>query len=243
MIIRQSGNQAIRGAVLVLLSGITLAGCKKKDAEAAAKAADSTQAPGSTVTLPVVGQEVRQGDLILSVVTTGQIRSEAMSVLKSETQGTIAAVLVRPGDHVSKGQALLRVDPRPLDLAVREAEANLEKARLQLLDNTVPDSIVTGKALTGERLKNAEIRAGLEGAKVAVEKAKLEREKATVTAPFDGVMDEVKVSPGERLANGQEIGRVVDLVHLRIEAAVLEHDLPLIRVGGQAVVPAAAAPD
>lgn len=243
MIIRQSGNQAIRGAVLVLLSGITLAGCKKKDAEAAAKAADSTQTPGSTVTLPVVGQEVRQGDLILSVVTTGQIRSEAMSVLKSETQGTIAAVLVRPGDHVSKGQALLRVDPRPLDLAVREAEANLEKARLQLLDNTVPDSIVTGKALTGERLKNAEIRAGLEGAKVAVEKAKLEREKATVTAPFDGVMDEVKVSPGERLANGQEIGRVVDLVHLRIEAAVLEHDLPLIRVGGQAVVTAAAAPD
>jgi RND family efflux transporter MFP subunit len=243
VIIRQSGNQAIRGAVLVLLSGITLAGCKKKDAEAAAKAADSTQTPGSTVTLPVVGQEVRQGDLILSVVTTGQIRSEAMSVLKSETQGTIAAVLVRPGDHVRKGQALLRVDPRPLDLAVREAEANLEKARLQLLDNTVPDSIVTGKALTGERLKNAEIRAGLEGAKVAVEKAKLEREKATVTAPFDGVMDEVKVSPGERLANGQEIGRVVDLVHLRIEAAVLEHDLPLIRVGGQAVVTAAAAPD
>lgn len=227
----------------MLLSGITLAGCKKKDAEAAAKAADSTQTPGSTVTLPVVGQEVRQGDLILSVVTTGQIRSEAMSVLKSETQGTIAAVLVRPGDHVRKGQALLRVDPRPLDLAVREAEANLEKARLQLLDNTVPDSIVTGKALTGERLKNAEIRAGLEGAKVAVEKAKLEREKATVTAPFDGVMDEVKVSPGERLANGQEIGRVVDLVHLRIEAAVLEHDLPLIRVGGQAVVTAAAAPD
>jgi len=177
------------------------------------------------------------------VVTTGQIRSEAMSVLKSETQGTIAEVLVRPGDHVSKGQALLRVDPRPLDLAVREAEANLEKARLQLLDNTVPDSIVTGKALTGERLKNAEIRAGLEGAKVALEKAKLEREKATVTAPFDGVMDEVKVSTGERLATGQEIGRVVDLVHLRIEAAVLEHDLPLIRVGGQAVVTAAAAPD
>jgi predicted lipoprotein len=61
VIIRQSGNQAIRGAVLVLLSGITLAGCKKKDAEAAAKAADSTQTPGSTVTLPVVGQEVRQG--------------------------------------------------------------------------------------------------------------------------------------------------------------------------------------
>ena len=237
--VRSVGSVLLTMGLLLL----TASACKKKEAEAAKTGADSSQAAGSTVTLPVVGQEVRQGDLILSVVTTGQIRSEAMSVLKSETQGTIAEVLVRPGDHVRKGQPLLRVDPRPLDLAVREAEANLEKARLQLLDNTVPDSIVTGKALTGERLKNAEIRAGLEGAKVALEKAKLEREKATVTAPFDGVMDEVKVSTGERLATGQEIGRVVDLVHLRIEAAVLEHDLPLIRVGGQAVVTAAAAPD
>jgi len=35
----------------------------------------------------------------------------------------------------------------------------------------------------------------------------------------------------------------VDLVNLRIDAAVLEHDLPLIRVGGDAVVTVAAAPD
>ncbi len=239
---RSEGRKA---TALTLLALLITAGCKQKaaDAEAKAAGADSAQPSGAPVTLPVVGSEVRQGDLILSVVTTGQVRSEALAVLKSETQGTIAAVLVRPGDRVKQGQALLRVDPRPLDLAVREAEANLEKARLALLDNTVPDSIVTGKALTGERLKNAEIRAGLEGAKVALEKAKLEREKATITAPFDGVMDEVRVSVGERLSTGQEIGKVVDLVHLRIEAAVLEHDLPLIKVGGQAVVTAAAAPD
>jgi HlyD family secretion protein len=48
---------------------------------------------------------------------------------------------------------------------------------------------------------------------------------------------------GERLSTGQDIGRVVDLDHLRIEAAVLEHDLPLIRVGGQATVTTAASPD
>jgi len=102
---------------------------------------------------------------------------------------------------------------------------------------------VTGKAITGERLRNAEIRAGLEAARVSLEKAKLEREKATIVAPFDGVMDEVKVSVGERLTTSQEIGRIVDPSHLRIEAAVLEHDLPLIKVGGQALVTAAAAPD
>ena len=234
---------------LGLLAILAASGCKGKTAEAAGAAdstdaaADTSQAAQSTLALPVVGEEVRQGDLILSVVTTGQIRSEAMSLLKSETNGTIIAVLVRPGDRVRKGQPLVQVDPRPLDLAVQDAAANLEKARLSLLDNTMPDSIVTGKAVTGERLKNAEIRSGIEGARVALEKAKYERERATITAPFSGVMDDIKVAVGERLTTGQEIGRVVDLDHLRIEAAVLEHDLPLIRVGGQASVTAAAAPD
>jgi HlyD family secretion protein len=144
---------------------------------------------------------------------------------------------------VQKGQPLVQVDPRPLDLAVQDAAAKLEEARLRLLDNTMPDSIVTGKAVTGERLKNAEIRSGIEGARVTLEQRKYERERATISAPFSGVMDDIKVAVGERLTTGQEIGKVVDLDHLRIEAAVLEHDLPLIRVGGQASVTAAAAPD
>ena len=245
---RRNGATAQRrkGAMIIaLVLGAACKGASGDDPSAAADstAADTTQAAGASLALPVVGQEVRQGDLVLSVVTTGQIRSEAMSLLKSETQGTIIAVLVRPGDRVRKGQPLIQVDPRPLDLAVQDAAAKLEEARLKLLDNTMPDSIVTGRAVTGERLKNAEIRSGIEGARVALEQRKYERERATITAPFSGVMDDIKVAVGERLTTGQEIGRVVDLEHLRIEAAVLEHDLPLIRVGGQARVTAAAAPD
>jgi len=242
---KEARRQGGKGAIIIAL--VLAAGCKGASgddpAAADSTAADTTQAAGATLALPVVGQEVRQGDLVLSVVTTGQIRSEAMSLLKSETQGTIIAVLVRPGDRVRKGQPLIQVDPRPLDLAVQDAAAKLEEARLKLLDNTMPDSIVTGRAVTGERLRNAEIRSGIEGARVALEQRKYERERATITAPFNGVMDDIKVAVGERLTTGQEIGRVVDLEHLRIEAAVLEHDLPLIRIGGQATVTAAAAPD
>ena len=242
---KEARTQGGKGAIiLALVLGAACKGASGDDAAAAdSTAADTTQATGAPLALPVVGQEVRKGDLVLSVVTTGQIRSEAMSLLKSETQGTIIAVLVRPGDRVRKGQPLIQVDPRPLDLAVQDAAAKLEEARLKLLDNTMPDSIVTGRAVTGERLKYAEIRSGIEGARVALEQRKYERERATITAPFSGVMDDIKVAVGERLTTGQEIGRVVDLDHLRIEAAVLEHDLPLIRVGGQARVTAAAAPD
>jgi RND family efflux transporter MFP subunit len=225
---------------LVLLAG----GCKKGDTAAAEeKGADSTAAAAGNVTLPVVGQAVRKGDLVLSVVTTGQVKSDGVATLKSETQGPITTVTVRAGQTVQKGQALVQVDPRELDLAVDQAQAALEDAKLKLLDNILPDSIVSGKPVTGERLRSAEIRAGLDRAKADLEKAKLQRERATITAPFDGVMDEVKVSVGERLSQGQEIGRIVDLRNLRIEASVLEHDLPVIKIGGEATITAAALPD
>lgn len=222
------------------------AACSKDDAGASsdADASDSTESGGSTnVSLPVVGAPARKGDLVLSIVTTGQIRSDARATIKSEANGPVVAVNVRPGARVTRGQVLVEIDPAPLDIAVQEAEAAVADAELKVLDNTVPDSIVTGQPVTGERLRAAQVRAGLDRAKAQLARATLERKKARIVAPFDGVMDQVKVAVGDRLTTGQEIGEVVDLVSLRVEAAVLEHDLPLVKVGGDAVVTAAATPD
>ena len=234
---------------LLALTLVLLAGCKKKDSTGAeaggTSAADSTakDAAANNVTLPVVGQAVRKGDLILSVVTTAQVRSDGVAMLKSETVGPISAVNVRPGQSVTQGQVLVAVDPRELDLAVDRAQADLEDAKLKLLDNIVPDSIVSGKPVTGERLRSAEIRAGMDRAKASLEEAKLRRERASITAPFNGVVEEMKVSVGERLSQGQDVAKIVDLKNLRIEASVLEHDLPFIKIGGEATITAAAFPD
>lgn len=203
---------------------------------------EAEEGGASTLSLPVVGDLVREGDLVLTVSTTGQISSESVVGLKVEAAGTVQDILARPGERLRQGQPIVRLDPRPFDIALAEAEAGLREAQLRLLDNTVPDSIVTGKAVTGERLRNAEVRAGLEAARVRVERARYERERAVVAAPFDGVLDDLRVSPGERLSAGQEVGKLVDLENLRIDAAVLEHDLPLIRVGGEATVTVAASP-
>ena len=65
-----------------LLTLVTLPGCKGKDANATPGGADSTRASDSSgMALPVAGQEVRKGDLVLSVVTTGQVRSDAFAKL------------------------------------------------------------------------------------------------------------------------------------------------------------------
>jgi HlyD family secretion protein len=235
-------------AALFTSGTLALAACTKGDASAAdSSAADSAAGAESGTTtslsLPVAVSEVRDGDLILTVTTTGQVRSDAEAQLKSEVVGTVLSVHVRPGSRVKKGQTLVRLDPRPLDLAVQEAEAAVSEAEVRYRDAIVPDSIVTGKAPTAELRRIALARSGLGGAQVRLERAKLDRERSTITAPFDGMVDRLDVAPGERVQTGESITTVVSLGQLRIEANVLEHDIPLIREGGIAVVSSAAAPN
>ncbi|HXE58577.1 MAG TPA: biotin/lipoyl-binding protein, partial [Gemmatimonadales bacterium] len=199
-------------AVLSFVAGLGAA-CKKGDAAAddgnrerpAGAAVGDAPAPEEpSLALPVVGQRVRRGDLVLTVTTTGQVRSEAVARLKVEAAGTVEAVLVRPGDRVRRGQALVRLDPRPFDLEVQEAQAAVEEAQVRYVDYLV-DSLVTGEPPSEERRRNALVRSGLNAAKVRLEKARLARERATITAPFEGVVDRVDVAVGERLGSGQDV--------------------------------------
>lgn len=213
-----------------------------------AKAADDDEAAtperaASSLALPVVGAPVRQGDLILSITTTGQVRSAAVAELKAEATGTVQAVLVRPGQRVRKGEPIVQLDPRPFDLAVREAEAAVEEAQVAYNDRIVPDSIVSGEPPSDARRRAALAGSGLQAAQVRLDRAEYERERAVIRAPFAGVIDQLEVAAGERLSAGSPIATVVDTENLIIEAAVLEHDLPLIQAGGDAFVTPAAAPD
>jgi HlyD family secretion protein len=227
--------------------------CAKSDAS---QGADSGAASGAgsdsagsdapaarAVSLPVSVVEVRDGDLVLSVTTTGQVRSDGEATLKAEVAGTILKVLVRPGDRVRRGQALVTLDPRPFDLAVQEAEAAVAEAEVRYQDAVAPDSIVLGRPPTPEQRRIALTRSGLQSARVRLERARLERERASIEAPFDGMVDRVDRSAGERVQAGETVTRVVNLSALRIEASVLEHDLPLIREGGEATVTSASVPD
>jgi membrane fusion protein, multidrug efflux system len=235
-------------SIAALLFVTFAAGCKKADgseADSSAASTDSTAAPSdaapaTALALPVAAVPVREGDLILTVSTTGQVASDEVSALRAEVAGTVEKVMVRPGDRVRRGQLLVSFDPRPLQINVKDAEAQLDRAMQTFRESYYPDSVVTGRVPTEDQRRTAMIRAGVPTAQVALERAKLEREKASVLSPFDGLIDQVPVAAGMRVSAGELLTRVVNLGALRIDAQVLEHDLPLIREGGQAIVTSAA---
>ncbi|MEI6739615.1 MAG: efflux RND transporter periplasmic adaptor subunit [Gemmatimonadaceae bacterium] len=193
-------------------------------------------APSTQLALPVTAAEARDGDLVLRITTTGQIRSESAVKLRAEVSGAVAQLLVRPGAVVTKGQVLLRLDPYPFDLAVREAQAQADEAEQRYLESFLPESLVTGRGPTTEQRRALMNKSGLPGARIRLERARYEQQRAVIVSPSDGVVDAVDVAPGERVASGQSLVTVVDTRNLRVEAQVLEHDLPLLRVGGEAFV-------
>jgi RND family efflux transporter MFP subunit len=199
-------------------------------------------APRTTVSLPIVAQEARDGDLVLRVNTRGDVYGDAIVRLAAEVAGTVAEVLVRPGARVTRGQPLVRLDPFPFTLAVREAQAALDEREQAFRESFMPESLVTGVGPTAEQRKALRIRSGAAAAEVRLERATWERDRAVITAPVDGYVDRLDVATGERLAAGVVFATIVDVGAVRIEARVLEDDLPLIRVGGEATVTTAALP-
>lgn len=192
--------------------------------------------------LPIVAQEARKGDLILRVNTKGAVYGDVVVQLATEVGGTVSEVLVKPGARVTKGQVLVRLDTYPFDLAVRAAEATLAEREQMFRESFAPESLVTGIGPTPDQRRALRIRSGAISAEVSLEKAEWERGRAVITSPTNGYIERVDVAVGERVGAGTAIATVVDLSSLRIEAQVLEHDLPLIRVGGEAVVSSAAVP-
>jgi RND family efflux transporter MFP subunit len=230
-----------------LLTGILLTSCSTlggggTDADSTGQVA-ALEAGGSTLTLPVVGEAVRRGDLVLSVSATGTVKSEATADLKAETTGTVAEVLVRPGDRVAMGAVLVRLDIKPLELALARAEANHRNATARYQAEIIPDSVASGQAPTEARRAFARASSGLETAEVDLQEARFNLERAEVKAPFAGVIERVAVAVGTRITTGADVAQIVDIANLRLEARVLEHDIPLLRAGGAAEVRLAAVPD
>jgi len=233
----RAGLRGLFGGGATVLAALVSSACNEgADRAAQAATADSARGRGEEVALPVVGALVRRGDLVLTIRATGRVRAERLVSLKAETQGTVAEVLVRPGQRVDSGHVVARFDSRPFDLAVREAEAVLADAAVQYDNLLLGDNPRDTSEQALRRRENFRLRAGLPGAEARLDRARLDREFAVIRAPFSGVVDEVGVVPGQRVGAGDLVARLVDLGSLIVEANALEHDLPLLRVGGTAVV-------
>jgi HlyD family secretion protein len=113
------------------------------------------------------------------------------------------------------------------------AEAQRDAAQAQL------DMLLAGA--TGGQIAAAE--AQVEQAQVALELAELSRDQATLTAPFDGVVAAVNVTPGEMASAALPAITVLDTSRFRMAVDVDEIDVGRLAAGQVAQVTLDALPD
>ncbi len=80
-------------------------------------------------TLEITTIKVTRGELIQSVEPTGSVKSKTEINLNFDMSGRIATINVKVGDEVKIGQILAKLETRNLESGVKQAEANLAKAR------------------------------------------------------------------------------------------------------------------
>ncbi len=92
--------------------------------------------------------------------------------------------------------------------------------------------------------QQAQAAAGVAQAQAALELAKINRERAELRAPFDGVIATVSIDPGDPSATGaQPAVRIVDISKLEVDVQISDVDIARVQEGQKAEVRADALPD
>jgi HlyD family secretion protein len=94
--------------------------------------------------------KVTRGELVAKVTGSGSVAAEQSVSLPFQASGTVTEVLVKEGDVVEAGQALVKLDDRNLQFQVASARAALDSAQARLAQaqngNARPEDLAAAQA-------------------------------------------------------------------------------------------------
>jgi membrane fusion protein, multidrug efflux system len=156
----------------------------------------------------------------------------------------VVEVLVSPGDRVNRGQALVRLDDDEARAEVRVKQAELENVRIELKESrrylgAIEKAISTFPDVAYHKARAAALAAEIRerAAEAAWESAKAELEHYVVTAPINGVVSWLDVSPGTVSRPGTSVwGEILDLSEIDVRCELTADEADQVSVGQPAEV-------
>jgi RND family efflux transporter MFP subunit len=210
-------RRAVPLAILAGLLPVALAACK----DASSSIDPRTQPP--LVRIEPIGISAQSERSF-----TGIVAARVQSDLGFRVPGKVLERLVDAGQTVKRGQALMRMDPADLALAMRAHEEAVAAAKA-LAHQTSEDEVryrdlVAGGAVSAsayDKVKAAaeSARAQLNAAEAQADVSRNEASYAVLSADADGVVVDTLAEPGQVVAAGQVVVRVA---HVGSREAVIE---------------------
>lgn len=171
------------------------------------------------------------------LVVSGTVRIKRETALAFNTAGRIAAISVREGDTVARGQVLARLDPT--GLAASQASARAEALRADA-DSRRLQTLFDKGWVTAQRLETA--RASAAAAAARVQQTGFDVGLSVIRAPSSGTVLRRPAEPGQIVTPGATvlvIGEANSGHVLRVPLA--DADLARVRLGQAATVTVPAA--
>jgi HlyD family secretion protein len=227
---------------------------------------------GRTPALEVKVQQVEAENIKRSILASGTLVYKEQVQLRSEVIGQVSEMLVEEGEEVSKGQVLMRLEPRTFRADVEQQEAFVRIQRIaierqqkkienlksqwqrkhdlyqrKILDRDAYELIDNQYALAKIDLRSRQ--ESLLQAQATLDKAQERLEKTVFRSPIDGIATSVDIKEGETAISGttnisgSNLITLADPSSILIEVQVDEADIANIRVGQKADIFAVAFPD
>ncbi|WP_117195866.1 efflux RND transporter periplasmic adaptor subunit [Rhizobium terrae] len=160
--------------------------------------------------------------------------------LAPDISGPVTEVLVSDNAQVEKGTALFRIETDRFELALREAEAQLQStkaaAELARIDFERYQLLASREAASLKERQHAESQmhqadAAYQSALAALDLAKLNLERTTVKAPSSGTITNFSLRRGNYISAGSAVGVLVERESIYIAGYFEETKLPRIHIG------------
>jgi membrane fusion protein, multidrug efflux system len=180
---------------------LILSGCT--DAGRAESAGPPRPAGGAPV--PVVLARVERKPVPLQLTAIGTVEASTSVAVRAQITGELTSVNFKEGDDVVAGQVLFTLDRRPLEAALKQAEANLARDLAQATNaraqagrsqELAARGIIAREQVESSAATASALDASVGADRAAVENATVQLQYATITAPMSGRTGALMVHPG-----------------------------------------------
>jgi RND family efflux transporter MFP subunit len=219
---------------LLALAGFAFAACGgRPDASA-------TDAQGPVVIGPENIAVVAETLLVDGPSISGSLAAEREARVNAELGGSVLQVHVEVGQSVAAGQPLAQIEPQSAqeqaqftDALVLSFENNLRLAQRNLdrSKRLAAGGAMSTAQMEQDELAVAQAEATLAEARSRQTVAKRTLSRATVRAPFAGIVSVRSASVGDVVKDGTQLFTIVDPTTLRLEAQVPADYLRTLKVG------------
>ena len=203
--------------------------------------------------VPVKVATAIQKAVPVQLQAVGTVEAYATVSIKSRVDGQLMGIHFREGQDVKKGELLFTIDPRPSEVALKEAQARLERdvALAEKADmdarryaELVAKNFVSSDKYEQFRANSAALRASVDADRAVVDRAKLQLEYCYIKAPMAGRTGQLLVDEGTQIKANDDKGGMVEIAQIMpiyVGFAVPQQYLPQIKThmaGGQLKVEA-----